>query len=55
VDARPVGGHGRVLVEIDHRVHPVDHDGGQLEADAVLEGVGGLHHLIDRGLLGQGD
>ena len=33
----------------------VDDDRPELDADAVLEGVRGLDHLVDRHLLGQGD
>ncbi len=52
----PRGGIGGVDVEARHvRVHAVDDDGAECDADPVLERVGGVDQLVDRGLLGQGD
>ena len=40
---------------VEGRVEAVDHDRPEGHADLVLESVGGLDQLVDRGLLGQGE
>jgi hypothetical protein len=54
--ARRLGRVGRVGVEAGQvGVEAVHHHGAEADAHPVLELVGGLDHLVHRGLLGEGD